>query len=831
MTREQWFKAMNESGHDGPELMAVFDGLELAGLAPWQKAFAYNHTRGDSALTPCPECSLGTKGCVVDHAQDADPMAPCLEDDPPGLDAATERLDARVEKMGLIRPFVDRLAFAIFAEAWRLERGKELWPQLPQEGRDYYRSRADDMIQLGNLSTPPLPASLRRECVEVLREIQVDGCPLCFTRHSEHHTPDCRLAALLSRLEESAPPPAASEAQPPTIKDIMDSFGCDETKARQYLRGYMAEAAIPAPAAPEPEAWGRLDANELQYTYNNSHPRGFSGGGIELTEEDDAELVPQRWLAVARKAGEIAAEKMPHWNALFHETLCERDEAQRELQEARESRDAWEEDRDSWRKRYEEARADLARVTRALQEANTDQAKLLAECERLKIENASYERPPGLDAATERLDGRMRESGLVFRNVGQCKCGTPVRIYRWPDGTEFYASASSVPELAPAPLPPSLRTETLAVLRMNVNRWNECPVCDEEGDDHATDCRLSALIQRLEASEGEAEAAHKNGCGPPDLYREPAPAASASEPEAWGIEEGQRIMEASLIAGGGISALKLARKAGEIAAEKMPHWNALFHETLCERDEARADLARVTRERDQWQEAFNRSCDDTATLKADLAESRDQHSFTENARIMALNEARIKVELRDRAISRLAGERDEARAKMEEAQSDRDQSESELGEAMHELMCPACGCATQADAERKECGCDAPVCDRTANKTLAQHFADAESELIEIREQRDYSQKHWHAEAERLIAQSEDHRAALAASQAECAGFRERVASMERLRDYDIAAARAEGFEAGVSAAADHVAQCAALGVAERIRALRPPTQPGEDLP
>ena len=42
---------------------------------------------------------------------------------------------------------------------------------------------------------------------------------------------------------------------------------------------------------------------------------------------------------------------------------------------------------------------------------------------------------------------------------------------------------------------------------------------------------------------------------------------------------------------------------------------------------------------------------------------------------------------------------------------------------MTECRCPDCRCATPEDAERNECGCDSPVCQRDGGISLAQHFA------------------------------------------------------------------------------------------------------------
>lgn len=58
MTREEFTSQMVKAGYiEGRDTEFAIDILEMSGLAPWTKRPAYNHTRGDSALTPCPECA------------------------------------------------------------------------------------------------------------------------------------------------------------------------------------------------------------------------------------------------------------------------------------------------------------------------------------------------------------------------------------------------------------------------------------------------------------------------------------------------------------------------------------------------------------------------------------------------------------------------------------------------------------------------------------------------------------------------------------------------------------------------------------------------------
>ena len=48
-----------------------------------------------------------------------------------------------------------------------------------------------------------------------------------------------------------------------------------------------------------------------------------------------------------------------------------------------------------------------------------------------------------------------------------------------------------------------------------------------------------------------------------------------------------------------------------------------------------------------------------------------------------------------------------------------EQLEARLNESKDEQRCSACGCATPKDAEARECGCDAPVCNIQRPETLA----------------------------------------------------------------------------------------------------------------
>jgi len=72
----------------------------------------------------------------------------------------------------------------------------------------------------------------------------------------------------------------------------------------------------------------------------------------------------------------------------------------------------------------------------------------------------------------------------------------------------------------------------------------------------------------------------------------------------------------------------------------------------------------------------------------------------------------------------------------DKAEAERDEWKAEAGilrglveDLKEDVRCPECGCATPEEADLKECGCDAPVCQIEVGTTLAKEYEERCGEL------------------------------------------------------------------------------------------------------